>query len=278
MGAAIYFWRGIILFVGELPELPLHAHRAAAWIAGLDGEIEVRGSGAGGWQRARTAFLPSGFEHAVRVSDGGRFVSLLAEPGTELCARLGLENKLEPNPAELAAPLYNPSGGARLIRLAAELDAELDAARQPAADEAILEAFLGEFSRRRALDPRLEDVVARILGTSDEALSVETLAASIGMSTSWLLHAFQSQLETPLRRFRTYFRLKATALFLKRGESLASAAISAGFYDQAHFTNAFRQTFGLSPGLVFQHPERMRWRVDEETWTEQTLRRFASAS
>ncbi len=274
MGVAIYFWRGIILFVGELPELPLHAHRAAAWIAGLDGEIEVRGPGGGGWKRARTAFLPSGFEHAVRVPDGGRFATLLAEPGTVLCARLGLENKREPHPHELAAPLYDPPGGARLIRLAAELDA----APQPAADEGILEAFLGEFSRRRALDPRLEDVVARVLCTSHEALAVETLAASIGMSTSWLLHAFQSQLETPLRRFRTYFRLKATALFLKHGESLASAAISAGFYDQAHFTNAFRQSFGLSPGLVFQHPERMRWRVDEETWTEQTLRRFASTS
>lgn len=274
MGAAIYFWRGIILYVGALPELPLHAHVAAAWIAGLDGEIEVRGPAAGGWRRARTAFLPSSFEHAVRIPDGGRFATLLAEPGTELCLRLGLESSGEQNPAPPAAPLFDPPGGARLIRLAAELDA----ARQPAVEEALLEAFLGEFSRRRPLDPRLDDVVAAILRAGDEALPVEALAASIGMSTSWLLHAFKSQLETPLRRFRTYFRLKATALYLKRGESLAGAAINAGFYDQAHFTNAFRQTFGLSPGLVFQHPERMRWRVDEETWTEQTLRSLAPAS
>jgi hypothetical protein len=54
--------------------------------------------------------------------------------------------------------------------------------------------------------------------------------------------------------FRAYLRalrlVDAGALVLCRGESLASAAVTAGFADQAHLTRCFARQFGFTPRAV----------------------------
>jgi AraC-like DNA-binding protein len=60
-------------------------------------------------------------------------------------------------------------------------------------------------------------------------------------------------------------------MLIKHGESLAGAALAAGFYDQSHFTNAFRQTFGLTPAAIFHGSARVRWYIENEALTERLL-------
>ena len=47
-------------------------------------------------------------------------------------------------------------------------------------------------------------------------------------------------------------------------DELAEASLAAGFFDQAHFTNVFREIFGISPSAVFGKGEPIRWYIQNE--------------
>jgi methylphosphotriester-DNA--protein-cysteine methyltransferase len=54
----------------------------------------------------------------------------------------------------------------------------------------------------------------------------------------------------PLARWRVWTRLRRAAEALRACESLADAAITAGFADQAHLTRQMREMMGLTPAVV----------------------------
>jgi AraC-like DNA-binding protein len=251
----IFLWRGCVLFTGHLPDLPLHAHVTEALCAGIDNTIAMHGDGLSGWTELRTALLPSQSMHEIQMRGASRFASLLFEPGSRLSQTVwGTAGEAT------RGILCDPQIGTDFLELLQIIDSSDSAQRQENAVERFL---LNLLPSERSIDPRITDVVRRILHEPEDATPVEQLAESVGMSKSWLLHAFSHELNMPLRRFRNYTRLKLTALLLKSGESLASAAVGAGFYDQAHFNNTFRELFGLQPGLIFQMPGGIHWHVDE---------------
>lgn len=86
-----------------------------------------------------------------------------------------------------------------------------------------------------------------------------------------LQHTFRKEVGVPIRRFRVWFRLKAAALYMQRGSSLVDAALAAGFYDQPHFSNAFREPFGIQPGLIFREGVQIRWHVSEAEFVDRVL-------
>jgi AraC-like DNA-binding protein len=52
----------------------------------------------------------------------------------------------------------------------------------------------------------------------------------------------------PLRRYFLRLRLRDAAVRLTQGESdLSALALELGFFDHSHFTNAFRQEWGVGP-------------------------------
>lgn len=96
-----------------------------------------------------------------------------------------------------------------------------------------------------ALDPRL---VAAMDTTVD--LSMPDLAARVGLSPQRLRALAQQQLGMPLTRWRVWARLRRAAEALRDGQSLADAALTAGFADQAHLTRWMRELMGLTPSAV----------------------------
>ncbi len=283
MAAAILFWRGCILYLGRLPDLPRHAHLAAAVCAGLDGPLEIRGDGLANWTTCRTALLPSRAVHEVRTGPG-RFATILSEPGAsnEWNPPVDAAETSEEDSGEAPARIVpDPESGARVLEAFRELAAamsldppgDLNDAGKTKTDRIvernvprILSALLGSSisaGSRPELDARLLPVMERLLRAPRETPDINELAAGIAMSPSWLQHNFRAQLGVPIRRFRTWFRLKASALFMQRGASLVDAAMAAGFYDQSHFSNAFREMFGIQPGVVFRG-ESLRWYLDDE--------------
>ncbi|EMY67997.1 DNA-binding helix-turn-helix protein [Leptospira vanthielii serovar Holland str. Waz Holland = ATCC 700522] len=111
---------------------------------------------------------------------------------------------------------------------------------------------------------RLIHVLRILIESPEETVNVEELASEIGMSESWLQHEFKNVVGLPIRAFRKWFRIKTAVIALKQGAKLADAALSAGFYDQAHFTNVFREIFGISPSIVFKKGESIRWYIQNE--------------
>ncbi|MCR9143725.1 MAG: AraC family transcriptional regulator [bacterium] len=268
----IAFWRGSVVYVGRLPDLPLHAHLAAAVCAGLDGAIEIRGQGLAEWSACRSALIPPGAEHELRTK-GGRFGTVLTEPGAA--------NEWNPasNFAEDAGsddPIeVDPESGAKVAAGLRALADSLESTAGRAGDgvdtelESTLSAMLGpaqtSAAGRSEMDPRLLRVIEFLLQAPADAPDVVELAAAIDMSPSWLQHNFRKRIGVPIRRFRTFFRLKAAACFMRDGASMVAAALDAGFYDQSHFSNAFRGMFGIQPGLVLSGEEHIRWYIDDES-------------
>ena len=80
-------------------------------------------------------------------------------------------------------------------------------------------------------------------------LSLPSLAAKVGLSPQRLRALAQSQLGMPLARWRVWTRLRRAAEALQNGQSLADAAITAGFADQAHLTRQMREMMGAHARL-----------------------------
>ncbi|QWF78905.1 hypothetical protein HUW46_02304 [Amycolatopsis sp. CA-230715] len=97
-----------------------------------------------------------------------------------------------------------------------------------------------------ALDPRL-------VAAMDDAfaeLPMPELAARVGLSPQRLRALARQQLGMPLARWRAWSRLRRAAEALRDGQSLADAAVTAGFADQAHLTRWMREMMGLTPSSV----------------------------
>jgi AraC-like DNA-binding protein len=77
--------------------------------------------------------------------------------------------------------------------------------------------------------------------------SAAQAASAAGLSASRFQHLFTAEVGVPFRRYRLWQRLRAAIRAAAAGASLTDAAHAAGFADQAHFTRAFRRTFGAPP-------------------------------
>jgi AraC-like DNA-binding protein len=97
------------------------------------------------------------------------------------------------------------------------------------------------------LDPRL---VHALNALSDRSIPLPSVASKVGLSPQRLRALARHQLGMPLARWRVWTRLRRAAEALQSGESLADAAITAGFADQAHLTRQMREMMGLTPAVV----------------------------
>jgi AraC-like DNA-binding protein len=86
------------------------------------------------------------------------------------------------------------------------------------------------------------DANARSVVTSPE------LEALTGLSRYALARHFRACLGTSPYRYLTLRRLDRARFLIRRGSTLADAAVSCGFADQSHMTRQFKQAYGMSPG------------------------------
>ncbi|MCW7491949.1 AraC family transcriptional regulator [Leptospira sp. 2 VSF19] len=223
-------------------------------VVGLDTEIKKRVKGNKQWMISRCFVFDGALSHETILN--GSVGILFADPGSEIGEIL----TKEAGPTGLSA---NPSWAPELIATCFEI--------QTANPEQYPEILNRSFPFNRLApvqkiqdNERLIYVIRKLIENPEESTNIEELALEIGMSESWLQHEFKNAVGLPLRAFRKWFRIKTAVIAIKEGSNLADAALGAGFYDQAHFTNAFREIFGISPSVVFQKGESIRWYIQNE--------------
>lgn len=101
----------------------------------------------------------------------------------------------------------------------------------------------------RSLDSRqLQLVEGAIRERLAEPLSVSMLSSIAGLSRSYFSHAFRATVGRPPHAHILRLRLeRAMTLMADSRASLGQIALDAGFSDQAHFSNAFRRSTGMTP-------------------------------
>ena len=228
---------GWALFAGPLHYNDSHAHSTAVYLAGLYGTFRLRIAGSR-WMSCRSAVIRAGTPYEFDIGGDPLGVFYL-EPNVAGADALA---PLVANGEEVNGALVGDAH-ASLLRASYE--------RRPGA--AVLRASVNDlvdFSKRQArneLDARVSRAVEEMQGRAADVVSVGYAAQSVGLSASRFQHLFTREVGVPFRRYRVWHRLRAAIREAALGSSLTTAAHSAGFADQAHFTRAFRRTFGAPP-------------------------------
>jgi len=126
-----------------------------------------------------------------------------------------------------------------------ELEARMNDAEPGEQRIALLEAQLVDAS-----SPGVVQKVAAYIVDNHGQVRVDDLAFDAGMSARQLRRLFMEQLGLSPKHFCRVIRFRHS-LVRMRGRSrgdLTQVALEAGYYDQAHFINEFREFSGYSPG------------------------------
>lgn len=228
---------GWAVFAGPLDRNALHAHSTAVYLAGLYGTFRLRVAG-GAWLSCRSAVIRAGTPYEFDIGGDPLGVFYL-EPnvaGAEALASL-VEGGDDVNGALVGG------GDAAMLRTHYELRPGADDLRARMLD-------VVDFSRRkarRAMDARVARAVGAMQVHAAEAVSVADAAAVAGLSPSRFQHLFAREVGVPFRRYRSWQRLRVAIREVIGGSNYTTAAHAAGFADQAHFSRAFRASFGAPP-------------------------------
>ncbi|TDC27609.1 AraC family transcriptional regulator [Streptomyces sp. 8K308] len=103
-----------------------------------------------------------------------------------------------------------------------------------------------------SLDPRAAHAV-RESTRADPRAHIGAIAADVGLSPPRMRALVRTSVGIPLVRLRQWSRLRAAIADLP-GESVAAAAASAGFSDQAHLARTARNLLGRSPASIGRAP------------------------
>lgn len=114
----------------------------------------------------------------------------------------------------------------------------------------LLEAFLLERLRRRALDPMVSEALS-LLTTARGQIRVSALAESLHTSTSPLEKRFRREVGATPKQFASLLRFRE--ILKHRQPDLTKAAYEAGYFDQAHFIRDFKAFTGETPGKYFKN-------------------------
>lgn len=255
-GEKLCLWNGRALFLGAVPDLDFHQQAAALVCIGIDGDFELARDGAEPVV-CGSALIGPQIYHALRPR-GTRCAFLFFDPDNPDYDFLTASNARGAATGMLVS--LNEEEKLRSIFTTISACADDHMLREALAE---LELAPHEDKVAAVDDQRIQLVMRRLISEPGESIPIETLAAAVDISPSRLAHLFKEQVGVPIRMFRTWYRLKTAILCLKDGMTLTDAALRAGFYDSAHFTNTFRDTFGLSPSLIFSPQRRLHWYLGE---------------
>jgi len=93
-------------------------------------------------------------------------------------------------------------------------------------------------------DPRVERIIDYASAHPDKPLAETAAAAGVHLSPSRLRHLFVEQTGLAFKTYLLWRRLVRALDAYSQGRSLTEAAHGAGFADSAHFSRAFKRTFG----------------------------------
>ncbi|MEO1337962.1 MAG: helix-turn-helix transcriptional regulator [Myxococcota bacterium] len=216
-----------------LGKVDTHAHGGSAVLVGLDGDFSILL--VNGWVRRSAQAVPAGYRHALDCGDTRMAVLFLLDPAQ---ARGAFVQGFEDHRLRTLA---------RLIRRIDRDDVDA-----PTATAAIRHA-LG-FGGGVRLDDRVARAHRQIRVGLENGCSIESIAASVHLSPSRLMHLLQSELGIPFRKLRNWERMRTVVQHRAQGDNLTQSCLAAGFADSSHFSRAFRQTFGLTASSVL-HPQ-----------------------
>ncbi len=198
----------------------------------------------------RVLFVNAGEDYADRHVAGCGHDSIIITPRLSLLHELCKPVAPSRHPAfahvaEPATPRMNLRSH-RLLHLEASGNDPL------ASDELMIDLLkeaLGRTQGVAAVSPRrvVESAKQFLHAHLSEPVSLDEIAEAVRVSGAYLTDAFTRSEGVPLCRYRMRLRLNRALVELPRCEDITALALDLGFSSHAHFSNAFKSLYGLSP-------------------------------
>ncbi len=91
-----------------------------------------------------------------------------------------------------------------------------------------------------------------IAGHWNQKIRMAELCKVSGVPFSQIAHDFSREFGVPLRTYLNRIRLEKAKLLLEKGKSVKECASQCGFYDEFHFSKAFKKQYGIPPSQQCQ--------------------------
>ena len=239
-------WDGGCLMIGRARGItPMHAHYAIQIGFGPTRGIRFRPTDQESWTEYEGVVIASRQPHTMDATHVSLNAIIFIEPerreGRALTERFGADG-ISALPAELLAEV-GPA-------LFAAWHEERNAAALTAAAQRVVRTLTGGIEPSVVSDERILRAVAYISSHLDAPLTLEEVAEVAFLSPSRFRHLFVEETGTALRPYILWRRFVRVWELLQAGESLSSAAHSAGFADAAHLSRTSRRMFGFPPSML----------------------------
>ncbi len=238
--AVIYASGGRGVYVGRLERHFRRANVPSTLLVSLEDDIEMIGASPNDKVRGKSFLVPSGAN--MQVETHGAYVAMffLNDMGTDLTQFMPLMKRALPMKQQYC--FMDIKSESDVIEYGNYLRFQRPTLAQA---EKIYHEWLSHPSRTAPeTDERVAMAISLIKSHYAENISVEWIARQVGLSVPRLVQLFKHVTGIPIRRFRLWHRIMATAARLNDGLSLTDAAIASGFSDYAQFSRTYRELAG----------------------------------
>ncbi|MBL8522247.1 MAG: helix-turn-helix domain-containing protein [Betaproteobacteria bacterium] len=243
----LYVWNDRFLYVGPSKATSLHRNHAAVWLNASEGKMQVTLADGTALTNS-VVYLPSGTEYATAEA-AAPIAALFWEP--ESAGFLRVAEKFPDHARAFACPHADPQSWVMLGNRDTTL-AE--------AEKLISRIFGFDISSSNAagsMDSRISAALTFLRESPHQYDSIESLADKVHLSPSRLAHLFKGEVGVPIRRYVLWMKMRRALDLAIAGDSLTTAALSAGFADSAHLSRTVRSMMGIAPEFLFRHRERL---------------------
>jgi AraC family transcriptional regulator len=239
----IYAWPDRFLYLGPSTKTSLHRNHAATWLVATQGTLQINLS-AGEAIENEVIFVPSETEFATTKADAN-IAALYWEPESDSFQRA--TRGLDTTSARGFKCQYGLNELARLRDDETTL-AEADQLLAPLFGLNSLTSSATVFQDARIIE------ALKFLRESPHAYdSLDALANRVHLSSSRFQHLFKEKVGVPVRRYVLWLKMRRALDLAMAGDSLTTAALSAGFADSAHLSRTVRAIMGVAPQFLFRN-------------------------
>jgi AraC-like DNA-binding protein len=105
------------------------------------------------------------------------------------------------------------------------------------------------------IDKRIIHALEIIYHNFDYIIAADKMAEKLNLSTGRFLHLFKKEIGLTYRRMQIWMKLAHSFRIFSKASSLTDLALTCGFSDSAHFSRSFKETFGVSPSILFKNSQ-----------------------
>ncbi len=218
-----------------------HSHTAAQVIVALSGKLQVRMSPKASYSACDAVIIPPNVNHHI-IGSGSAEIMIWFDPATVAARAIRLLSSSELIPLSRSDNIPI----SQLVELSSHLKTCDDAIKL---SQIITQALLPEYRTVKPIDERIKLTLSTL---EDSALlgqphPLKYLAQTANLSSGRLRHLFRQELGVTIQQYWIGHRLLVAIRRFNSCESLTKIAHEAGFADLAHFSKAFRASFGMTP-------------------------------